>query len=573
METKTTKKSTQMKQSQLPHTPRQLINLIMSLFILATSAMAYDDQLSSPKATVKTFINSFKKWDGQGQADVIKTLDLDFLPSNLSKSNAPMLAEYLKEVLDRTIFIEMDKISSSPKDSIYILVETKIGSVALSIGANGQWRFNQNTLREIESFYHQIKDKPLLMNVVQHHEKSLIFKLKEEYFGSKSWLGQEILLIRNWQWIGLLLLLMAGAILQGIFRILSPKAANWIHKTVFLQVGIKHKVILYKPMGHLLMSLVWMKSLPLLSLPLQAEQILYVSAKIFFSLTLVWTLWRVVDWVAEILTTKATNTESKFDDLLIPFVRTGLRVFVVALSMILTAETLNLPIQNLIAGLGIGAMAFAFAAKDTIENLFGSLTILLDRPFNIGDWVVIDGVEGTIEKLGFRSTRIRTFYNSQVTLPNSKMISATVDNMGEREYRRIKTTLGITYNTPAEKIQLFVEGIRTLIDHHPYTRKDYYQVYFTNYSSSSLDILIYVFLKVPDWSTELREKERLFIDILKLSQQLGVDFAFPTQTIHMAPEHSDGSKTSLPLEHIQELARQMAMSHFIDGKPPKPPKI
>lgn len=528
----------------------------------------------SPHATMRSFLDAFKHWDAEGQTEVLKTLDLDFLPSSLRKSQGPILAEYTKEVLDRTLYLNFDLIPKQTKDSVFTLVEHPSGYLVLRKNDKGQWRFSDATLRNIETFYRDVKSQPLLSNVTQQHSKSFMFQLKEEYFGPKSWFGAELFLLKNWQWTGLLLLFVLGALLQGIFRILAPRITETIHKRFFAHSIItEHKVIIYKPLGHLIMSLVWINILPFLALPLQAEQILFVAAKIFFSLTLVWTLWRLVDWLAEILHDKALSTDSKFDDLLIPFIKTGMRVFVIALTLILTAETLNLPIQNVIAGLGIGAMAFAFAAKDTIENLFGSLTILLDRPFNIGDWVIIDGVEGTVEKLGFRSTRIRTFYNSQITLPNSKMISATVDNMGEREYRRIKTNLGLTYDTPAEKIQLFTQGIRTLIDHHPYTRKDYYQVYFNHYNSASLDILVYCFLKVPDWSTELQERERLFIDILKLAQQLGVEFAFPTQTIHMASEKSTGSGTVLPRDQVELLARQMAESHYINGEKPPQPKV
>lgn len=545
-----------------------LIFVIIPHFIFANVI-----RTDSPNASIRTFVDAFKDWETDGKQEVLKTLDLDFLPPSLRQTQGPVLAEYVKEVLDRTLYLDFEAIPSTTKDSIFVLLEHQEGSIILHKSEYGQWRISQKSLKKIENFYQEVKTLPVLNNVSQYHEQSLTFRLKENYFGRNSWLGKELFLLQNWQWTGLFGLFLMGAILQGVFRISAPRIASWFQRKYFREEVTAHKAIIYKPLGHLIMSLVWLNALPLLALPLRAEQILFVAAKIFFSLSLIWTLWRVVDWLTEILYAKALQTESKFDDLLVPFIKTGMRVFVVALTLILTAETLNLPIQNLIAGLGIGAMAFAFAAKDTIENLFGSLTILLDRPFNIGDWVVIDGVEGTVEKLGFRSTRIRTFYNSQITLPNSKMISATVDNMGERQYRRIKTHLGLTYDTPAEKIQLFVEGIRTLIQNHPYTRKDYYQVYFNQYSAFSLDVLLYCFLEVPDWSTELQEKERLFLDILKLSQEIGVSFAFPTQTIHMADDSAPDTQTFLPHEQVQGIAKNMSQAHFINGQKPSPPKF
>jgi MscS family membrane protein len=157
----------------------------------------------------------------------------------------------------------------------------------------------------------------------------------------------------------------------------------------------------------------------------------------------------------------------------------------------------------------------------------------MDRPFQVGDWVVIGGTEGTVETVGFRSTRIRTFYNSLVTLPNSNLISAEVDNYGARRYRRWKANLGVAYDTPPEKIDVLCEGIRELVRRHPYTRKDYFHVYLNQYGPSSLDILLYIFWETPDWATELRERHRFAVDVLRLTQHLGVEIAFPTQTLHL----------------------------------------
>lgn len=158
----------------------------------------------------------------------------------------------------------------------------------------------------------------------------------------------------------------------------------------------------------------------------------------------------------------------------------------------------------------------------------------MDRPFQVGDWVVIDGgVEGTVEEVGFRSTRIRTFYDSVVTLPNALLLTSKVDNLGVRRYRRWKTMVSITYDTPPDTIEAFCEGIRELVRKHPYTRKDYFQVWVNAFGPSSVDILLYVFHEVPDWSTELRERQRLFLDIMRLANAMGVRFALPAQTVYL----------------------------------------
>lgn len=159
--------------------------------------------------------------------------------------------------------------------------------------------------------------------------------------------------------------------------------------------------------------------------------------------------------------------------------------------------------------------------------------IFVDRPFQIGDWVIIGNIEGTVEDVGFRTTRIRTFYDSLVTVPNAKLTDTSIDNMGMRSYRRIKLMLGLTYSTSPEQMQAFVEGLRAIVAAHPDTRKDKYEIHFNNYGPYSLDVLFYVFVKVSNWSEELRARHELLLSALELAQRIGVEFAFPTSTLHV----------------------------------------
>ena len=160
-------------------------------------------------------------------------------------------------------------------------------------------------------------------------------------------------------------------------------------------------------------------------------------------------------------------------------------------------------------------------------------------------------VEGSVETVGIRSTRIRTFYNSEIIVPNSMLTTAVGDNMGRRHYRRIKTMLGVQYDTTPDQIDAFCEGVRELIHRHPHTRKDYFHVYLNQFSASSLDILLYCFLECPDWGVELRERHRLFADILRLADGLGVQFAFPTRTLHIFQETARSRNRSTPASERQ----------------------
>jgi MscS family membrane protein len=328
-----------------------------------------------------------------------------------------------------------------------------------------------------------------------------------------------------------------------------------------------------RPIGIAAMGVLWYLGVPFLALPETFDSIFITAARVVFMVGLVWSLCRAVDFIAEVLAGMAEKTHSKFDDLLVPMARRATKIFVVALGVIWIADNIGLKITALLAGLGIGGIAIALASKDTVENFFGAFSILVDRPFQVGDWIKMGNYEGTVSEVGFRTSRIRTFYDSVITFPNAMLIRTAVDNMGRRQFRRIKETLGIAYDTPASTVEAFTEGIREIIRLHPYTRKDYYLVYFTSFGASTLNILVYCFVKCADWSTELREKQRLFVDILRLAQELKVEFAFPSVTqfnieAHARDHSGIPDDVDAALRSGRRAARGIVETHTDDEMPP-----
>jgi MscS family membrane protein len=345
------------------------------------------------------------------------------------------------------------------------------------------------------------------------------------------WLIHKAFLLENWQWLAVLLLILVGVIAGFILRVVLFGVGGRIAKTrgVKLEADPKRG----RPFSLVAQAVLWLLVLPLLDLPDNVANALLLAARFVLMVGLVWAACQVIDWLAALLQGMAKRTDTRLDDLLVPMFRKALKVFVIAFGVVWIADNLEMNIGAMLAGLGIGGVAIALAGKDTVENLFGAMAIVADRPFQVGDWIRMGNIEGTVEEVGFRSTRVRTFYNSLISFPNAMLIRQEVDNLGVREWRRIKTTIGVAYDTPPAKLEAFVEGIREIIRRHPYTRKDYYHVYFNGFGASGLEILLYLFVKTPDWATELREKHRFFLDILRLAKELGVEFAFPTRTLHM----------------------------------------
>ena len=283
---------------------------------------------------------------------------------------------------------------------------------------------------------------------------------------------------------------------------------------------------------------------PMLDFDPEIENVVNQIASLVAAVGVLQVAYRAIDIFMDVLARRATQTESKLDDSLVPLLRTAVRLFVTFVGLLFVLQNLDINVSSLIAGLGLGGLAIALAAQDTVRNLLGGVTIFADKPFEVGDWVVVDGVEGTVEAVGFRSTRVRTFYNSLISVPNGNLMDSGIDNMGQRRWRRYKTTLGVAYHTKPDQLQAFVEGIRAIIQANPGMRQDYYIVEFHGFGATSLDILVYCFIDAEDWNEELRTRHVLNLDIMRLAESLQVEFAFPTQTLHIA--NMPGQAQQLP---------------------------
>ena len=256
-----------------------------------------------------------------------------------------------------------------------------------------------------------------------------------------------------------------------------------------------------------------------------------------FSLIYIYSIFKVflkiVEYIGLILRKRAEETENKMDDQLIPFVMEIIKfVIYVFAGFIILGNVLGINVTALITGLGIGGIALAMASKESLENLLGSFTIFLDRPFTVGDIVKVGAVTGVVEKVGFRSTRIKTFDRSIVTVPNKKMVDAELDNLGLRPVRRVKFHIGLTYSTSTDQIKEIVKEIQEMINTHPKTNDDG-KVRFQEFGASSLDILILYYVDSPKWEDLINAKEDINYKIMDIVKKHNSDFAFPSTSVYL----------------------------------------
>ena len=259
--------------------------------------------------------------------------------------------------------------------------------------------------------------------------------------------------------------------------------------------------------------------------------ILVTGVKIAETVFWIYIFLKIMKFGVNLYEEKNRDKRSKLDRQLAPLVGKVLHGIVVFIGFLHILTLFGVDPATVLAGASIGGIAVAFAAQDSVKNLIGTIVIFLDKPFQLDDWVVIGGVEGAVEKVGFRSTRVRGADTTMFQIPNSKVVETEINNKGLRVYRRYTTELGVRYDTPPDLIEAFMEGIKEIIRLHPETKSQSYNVEFVKFADFSLNIMVNVYFQSPDWGMEQASKNVLHLAILRLAAHIGVEFAFPSSTL------------------------------------------
>lgn len=472
------------------------------------------------------------------------------------RSLAMSYAIRLKRILDgKGIYIEMSElpqdenyVDSTTNKPRYYIEKSTLPELYLVRKETG-WYYGRSTINNIDKWYKEVYP-------VGTHKLVDVFP-----HGGRKYLGLYL-----WQVMGLFVIILIGFIVRKAFTLLFEKIIlNVLHKVGYIKLADEVVRPTAKPISYLLVFYLLILFVPVLQLPIGINKYVVILLTSVWPIFAIVFFYRLVDIFSIYLRKLAAKTESNLDDQLVPLARKILKTFVIAIGVLFILDNLHVNITGILAGLSIGGLAFALAAQDTIKNFFGSLMIFIDKPFQVGDWITSGDVDGTVEEVGFRSTRVRTFRNSVTSVPNGVLSDRMVDNHGLRAYRRFHTQLAITYDTPPALIELFVEGLREIVKNHPNTRKDYYEIYLNEMANSSLNVMFYIFFEASSWSDELKGRHEILLSIIAFANDMGVNFAFPTQTLHMEtfPDKLGNSPT---YEHNTQLLKEKAKEFLAANK-------
>jgi len=257
--------------------------------------------------------------------------------------------------------------------------------------------------------------------------------------------------------------------------------------------------------------------------------------KVLIIVVVAYALYKLCDVLAQYFLAVARKTETKLDDMLVPIVRKSLKVLIVMLAALFSLQNFGFQVTTLLAGLGIGGLAFALAARDSIANIFGSIMIFLDQPFKIGERILVEGTDGVIEEVGLRSTKIRTLTGHLVTIPNNTIANTKIENVSRRPTIRMLTSVGVTYDTSYEKLQKAVQIIKNILSRTENLMPDYF-VFFDEFGESSLNIFIIYWVAKPDYWLFKGTCEKVNFEIKRRFEDEGIEMAFPTHTVYIKQE-------------------------------------
>ena len=356
------------------------------------------------------------------------------------------------------------------------------------------------------------------------------------HFNWLPWLKTSILGIQVYE-IGIaFMILLTTLIIKKIFNNYLMKLFETLSRRTKSDYDDLLLKLLKGPLDALILTIGIFYALFALNLPAEPYNLpsLFRGAfRVAISVIAVWAIYRL----SSLLTILIQNIISKADetvaDQFAPLITQSLRITILALGIILIIQNLGYSVGSLLAGLGIGGLAVALAAQDTLANLFGTFVLIADRPFKVGDWVQFRDVDGDVESIGFRSTKIRTWSKSLKIVPNKLLTSEIIENWSAMPKRRVKMTIGVTYDSHPQKLETLRSELENILINDPGVDQTYFLVYFTDFGASALEFFIYYFTKTTVWKEYLQTRERINIKFMKAVSDQGLSFAFPSQTIYM----------------------------------------
>jgi MscS family membrane protein len=483
----------------------------------------YDPRL--PVGAVRSYIDACRNEDYAAAAEF---LVLDSLPEGERSATGKRYARQLKIVLDRKLWIQYELLSAGPEGDLDDGLPPQldrlgsVGDVELllerTVNEQGDqvWKLSSGTVRSIPDLYSE-HGFGLLGEVIPRPLMKIGFL--------------ELML---WQWIALVVLAVGAYALAWLLALVVRRVARAGVARTRSRIDDRLLERLFGPFRFLLLIAIFAAGTGFLALAVPADDFLRKLEIALVITGVTWALLRGVDVVAESYVTRLEQDEDRTLVSIIPLTSRVLQGFILAIGLIVLMQNVGLNVTGLVAGLGVGGLAVALAAQKTIANLFGGISLVADRPISVGEFCRFgDGKLGTVEKIGVRSTRVRTLDRTLVTIPNSEFSEIQLENFAARDQMRLHAILGLRYETSPDQLRHVLAELRRMLAAHPMVSETPARVRFVGFGSHALELELFAYVTVTDWNEFLKVREDILLRMMDIIRESGTGFAFPSQTLYL----------------------------------------
>lgn len=514
-------------------------------------------ELGSPRDTMRTFLEqSYNAW--AGNADLyLETMDLSQIAAPVRRDEGILLGEYLIEVLYRIGLPIRQEIPDYPGQRgaythfLHPAGVVEIHPVEQEDGTR-RWQFSAETVASARQLFVAMEDMPLV-DERGREQHTQFFEIRNKVSSlHRNLLTESAAGMELWQWIALMIWLTLSVPISWLISIAMARMFRLKNSN---EDELSVKVRYTWPLRIILISGASLLALRTLGLPQTVDIPLRIVIGVTLSLAGGWLAYHLVDKASKMLKSHSDRYRYQ-DEMLIALATAFLKLCVIIGAALFLAEILSLPYQGVIAGLGIGGLAVALAARSTLENLIGGLTLLADKPVEVGDFCQLGEHLGVIESIGIRSVKVRSLDRSIITIPNAEFININIDNLTRRDRILLNTVIGLRYETTPDQLRWVLKSIRELLLQHPMVTPEPARARFLAIGEHSVDVEIFAYIKTNDWNEFLSIQEDILLRLIDIVDESGTGFAFPSVVNYITRDGGADKERTARAEAIVQKLRE-----------------
>jgi MscS family membrane protein len=490
---------------------------------------------------MRRFLKGTNAWHDGGREAVPETVDLSFLPSHVQSVQGPILVDYLNRILDRTNYLVSQEIPNDPQQPTpYVHYRHAAGDVVIEpVPGDGEiperWLFSASTLESAPSLFAAIEALPVAEGVTPDPPLTPFFRLRETVRAYAPGLLSRALFLEAWQWLSLALWITVSTMASRVAYAATLALVGRVSLGPTPSVNRRRGKSLARPIGLGVMVVLLMVGISFLGLASGVFEALYQLLAVAAVVIAAWLTWRLADDFGGYLYHRTEQTPGYADEIAASMAIGTVKLVIAIVGLIVAADIADLPYEGVLAGLGVGGVALAFAARETVSNMLAGALLMADRPFKRGHLLETHGELAVVETVGLRSTRLKRLDDTLMVIPNSQLSDQPLVNWGVRHRRRLDLPISVTYDTPRDKLDAFVQQLRRTALEQPRASAEDCFVGVAAFGPSSIDIECRVFVKVYSYEAQVSARHRLICDVIELAKHMDVEFAFPTRTLHIKP--------------------------------------